>query len=200
MKRWLRLGVVFALVVAVAPPSGVSAPALRPPSLRLFDLTTARGIVADKPFQPTQVFAPDDDAVYVWYAADGCALGTTIRSIWFYLETDPPLRLAEGSVTVDRIDNWGQFNFRPAPGKRWAVGRYRIELRVGDDLLAETTFDVSAARPSERQATHSAATSMVARRRMGALSELATRQFCSALSSTRRARSGSVPAGTSRLA
>lgn len=97
----------------------------------------------NRPFHPTSVFAPDDNPIYLWFRGEGCTIGTTIRSIWFYLETDPPLRFREGAITVDREDDWGQFNFRLTPGKRWPVGVYRIELRVGDALLAETRFRVS---------------------------------------------------------
>jgi len=124
------------------PASGASSSSA--PSLRLFDLTTAHGIVNERPFQPAQVFAPDDEVIYLWYAAEGCAIGTTIRSTWLYLDTDPPSRLSEGAVTVDRDGDWGQFNFTLAPGRRWASGRYRIELRVNDEVMADAEFVVSA--------------------------------------------------------
>src|SRR4051812_39200544 len=75
-------------------------------------------------------------------AAAPAAAGTTIRSSWCYLETDPPMLLSEASVTVERPDHWGQFNFRLAPGRQWRIGGYRIELRVGDELMAEATFRV----------------------------------------------------------
>ena len=114
------------------------------PAVRLFDLTTAHGIDGDKPFLPTRVFASDDDVVYLWYAAEGCAVGTTITSTWWYMETDPPFRLAVGEVTVAHEGNWGQFNFRLAEGRRWPIGRYRIELSVGGITIADVTFDITA--------------------------------------------------------
>lgn len=113
-------------------------------TVRLFDLTTAHGIIGDKPFQPTRVFASDDDVVYLWYAAEGCGVGTTITSTWWYLETEPPFRLAEGAVTVTDDGNWGQFNFRLAEGRRWPIGRYRVELRIGDTVMADVIFDITA--------------------------------------------------------
>jgi hypothetical protein len=112
--------------------------------LRLFDLTTAHGIVDDRPFRPAQVFAPRDNPIYVWFRAEGCTLGTTITSVWYYLETDPPLRFTEGEVVVNRLGDWGQFNFELAAGRRWPLGAYRIELRVGGVLMAETRFRVEA--------------------------------------------------------
>lgn len=133
------------LLAGVLALSGIGAHGRSEPAVRLFDLTTSRGVAGDKASQPTRVFAPDDDVIYLWYAADGCAVGTTIRSTWLYLETDPPFRIAEGDVTVTRSDTWGQFNFKLAEGRRWAIGRYRIQLRVGDELMAETDFWVAAA-------------------------------------------------------
>jgi hypothetical protein len=115
-----------------------------PGEARIFDVTTARGVADRTPDRPTRLFSPDDNPIYVWFRAEGCAIGTTIRSIWYYEDTDPPLRFSEGAVTVDVIDDWGQFHFELAPGKRWPVGDYRVELRVGDALLAETRFRVAA--------------------------------------------------------
>ena len=113
--------------------------------LRLFDLTTAHGIVDDRPFRPTQVFAPGDNPIYVWFRGEGCITGTTITSVWYYLETDPPLRFTEGEVVIaNRPGDWGQFNFELAAGRRWPLGAYRIELRIGDVLMAETRFRVEA--------------------------------------------------------
>ena len=113
------------------------------PALRIFDVTTAHGIVDKRPDRPTSVFAPDDNPIYVWFRAEGCTIGTTITSVWYYVDADSPIHIREGSVTVEVLDNWGQFNFELPPGKRWPIGEYRVELRVGLELLAETTFQVA---------------------------------------------------------
>jgi hypothetical protein len=141
------IALVIGMLVAIG---GVATPSGQPP-LRLFDLTTAHGVVDKRPFQPTQVFAPGDNPIYVWFRAEGCTTGTTIRSLWYYLEIDPPLRFADGRVVVERPDDWGQFNFELAPGRQWPLGEYRIELRVGDALLAETRFRVEARNTTREQ-------------------------------------------------
>ena len=135
------LPLVIGLLVAIA---SVAARSDEQRRLRLYDLTTAHGIVDTRPFRPTQVFAPGDNPIYVWFRGEGCTTGTTIKSLWYYLETNPPLRFTEGEVVVERPDDWGQFNFELPPGKQWPLGEYRIELRVGDVLLAETRFRVQA--------------------------------------------------------
>src|SRR5437764_15132756 len=95
-----RLPVLMSLLVGAVTWCGIGLRSHAQSTVRLFDLTTAHGIDGERPFQPARVFASDDDAVYLWYAAEGCEIGTTITSTWRYLETDPPFRLAEGSVTV----------------------------------------------------------------------------------------------------
>jgi len=148
MRARRRFSVISMSLLAAFWLPAFAAPSPGPPSIRLFDLTTAHGIVNEQPFEPSRVFVPDDDVIVLWYAADGCTIGTTIRSTWLYLETDPPSRLTEGSVVVDREGDWGQFNFKLAPGRRWPLGRYRIELRIGDTLMADTEFAVVSVRPT----------------------------------------------------
>ncbi len=76
---------MLSMAVTVAALSGVAAREQPLSPARLFDLTTAHGIDGDKPFGLSSVFGPDDDVVYLWYAAEGWAIGTTIRSVWLYL-------------------------------------------------------------------------------------------------------------------
>jgi hypothetical protein len=143
MRPARRLPAIMSLLLGALASSGFATPANVLREIRLFDLTTAHAIVGNRPFQPTQVFAPEDSPIYVWYRAEGCTTGTTIRSIWYYLETEAPLRFSEGTVTVEHLDDWGQFNFELAPGKRWPIGRYRVELRIEDELMAEIGFRIA---------------------------------------------------------
>ena len=158
----LRRYPVSAILIGVLGFSALEARSPGAPPPRLFDLTTAHGIVDERPFRPARVFAPDDEVIYLWYAAEGCAIGTTIRSTWLYLDTDPPTRLSDATVTVDRDGNWGQFNFALAPGRHWAPGQYRIELRVDEVLMADTAFVVSA-RPTVMAAESATRPASVAR-------------------------------------
>lgn len=113
------------------------------PTVRLFDVTTAHDIVDNKPHWPASLFTPDDSPIYVWFRAEGCAIGTTITSVWWYIANDPPVRISEGAVIVEVVDDWGQFNFALARGKRWAVGEYRVDLRVGEAIAATVTFRIT---------------------------------------------------------
>src|SRR5689334_9817904 len=97
----------LALVICLAASIGLAAQNDRPPKVRFFDVTTAHGVRNERPYLRSKVFAPDDNPIYVWFRAEGCTAGTTIRSAWFYLDADPPLRFREGEITVDRLGDWG---------------------------------------------------------------------------------------------
>lgn len=109
---------------------------------RLFNVTTAHGVFDGAPVEPADVFTPEETPIYVWFQCEGCTIGTVISSSWFYLEQDPPLRFAHGSVTVGTLEDFGEFHCELAPGKRWSIGAYRIELRIGDVLAAQAPFRV----------------------------------------------------------
>jgi hypothetical protein len=144
MQTGRRRTDVPALLIATSIGLAASAQGSVQPSLRIFDVTTAHVTIEDQTIETASVFAPDDNPLYVRFRAEGCTSGTTITSIWYYLATNPPLRFAVGSVTVEIPDGWGQFAFELPPGRRWRVGEYRVELRVDGALLADTTFRVAA--------------------------------------------------------
>jgi hypothetical protein len=112
-------------------------------SQRVFDVTTAHGVFDGTPWLPAEVFRPDEMPIYVWFRCDGCAVGTVIGSSWFYLDSDPPVRFAHGSVTVETAEDFGEFHCELAPGKRWPIGAYRIELRIDEVRMADVSFRVA---------------------------------------------------------
>ena len=60
------------------------------------------------------------------------------------LEREPPLRFGNGTETVETLEDFGEFHYDLAPGRRWSVGAYRVELRVDDVLAAQVPFRVAA--------------------------------------------------------
>ena len=83
---------------------------------------------AGAPVDPTDVFARRTGRF--WYRCGKCAVGTVITSSWLWLEPDPPLEFARGSVAVERADDFGEFHFELTEGMRWSLGSYRVELLV----------------------------------------------------------------------
>ena len=144
-KRWGSVGAIsLSCIISIGLTLSANAhKVVNQDALRIFDVTTAHGIVDNRADRPSKIFAPDDNPIYVWFRAEGCTIGTTITSVWYYVDADPPIHISEGSVTVEVLDDWGQFNFELPRGKRWPIGAYRVELRVGGEVLAETAFMVA---------------------------------------------------------
>jgi hypothetical protein len=109
---------------------------------RLFDVVTAHGVFDGAPVKPADVFTPDETPIYVSFQCDGCVIGTVITSSWWYLEREPPLGFAWGSVIVDTLEDFGEFHYDLTPGQRWSAGTYRIDLRIDDELASQVHFRV----------------------------------------------------------
>jgi hypothetical protein len=135
LRRCLLAALLFAGVNAVQP-ADASAPTL-------YDVTMAHGVSGGVPVMPTNVFAPEDRSIYVWYRCGECRVGTIITSSWLWLEPDPPREFARGSVAVERVDDFGEFHFELTEGRRWSVGSYRVELLVDGIPAARATFSVA---------------------------------------------------------
>jgi hypothetical protein len=136
VRRYLLAALLFAGANAVQP-AGASTPTL-------YDVTTAHGGSAGAPVEPTDVFAPEDRSIYVWYRCNDCTVGTVITSAWVWLEPDPPLEFARGSVAVERVDDFGEFNYQLPAGRQWSLGSYRVDLLVDGTAAARVTFTIAA--------------------------------------------------------
>ena len=136
LPRCLLAGLLFAGASALQP-ADASAPTL-------YDVTTAHGVSAGVPVKATEVFAPEDRSIYVWYRCRDCTVGTVVTSSWLWLERDPPLEFARGSVTVERVGDFGEFHYQLHSGLLWSLGAYRIDLRVDGAPGGRATFSVAA--------------------------------------------------------
>lgn len=129
------------------PPAAAPPAALRPPAGRIVAATAAHGIAWGGPVDPTGVFDPDVNPIYIWFRHEGFAAGASVSSVWFF-EGEPPRRIAGASIAIRPPGDWGQFSHELAPGKRWRIGNYRVELRLGETILTEVRFKVAEAAPS----------------------------------------------------
>ena len=136
MHLYLLAALLFAGANAVQP-ADASTPTL-------YDATTAHGVSAGAPVGPTDVFAPEDRSIYVWYQCQDCTVGTVITSAWVWLESDPPLEFARGSVTVERVDDFGEFHYELPAGRQWSLGSYRVDLLVDGTPAARVRFTIAA--------------------------------------------------------
>ncbi|MBI4485516.1 MAG: hypothetical protein HY655_05845 [Acidobacteria bacterium] len=56
------------------------------------------------------------------------------------------MRISEACAVAGPSANAGHCSLELAPGKPWAAGRYRVELRIDDTVVAETNYRVQGAR------------------------------------------------------
>lgn len=135
-----------------APPAAVraepweDAPATRPAG-RIIEVKTARGMVAGRPLGVSRVFPPEANPIYVWFRFQGVTPGSRLSSRWYYLETHPPHPLGGAEVKTKTGSGWSEFNYELAPGKKWPLGRYRVDLHLNGRKAAEVSFGVQPAAP-----------------------------------------------------
>jgi hypothetical protein len=96
--------------------------------------------------EPTTTFAPDTPKIFARWQGETLAKGDKIRSVWIAEdvgEVAPPnYKLDEASVDADGPRAFGTFTITK-PTKGWPVGKYRLEIYQGDNLVETVKFDIS---------------------------------------------------------
>ena len=95
------------------------------------------------PRRPSDVFAPDQKTIYIWFRCEECPLGTVITSSWLYVERHPPFEFAAASVVVNSEEDFGEFHYELRPGVRWSTGAYRIDLLIDGIVLAQARYTIA---------------------------------------------------------
>jgi hypothetical protein len=95
--------------------------------------------------EPTTTFAPDTPKIFARWQGETLAKGDKIRSVWIAEdvgEVAPPnYKLDEASVAADGPRAFGTFTITK-PTKGWPVGKYRLEIYQGDNLVETVKFDI----------------------------------------------------------
>ena len=90
---------------------------------------------------------PDTPKIYCAFKTQGAKSGTPVRGAWIAVDVGdimpPNYKIAEATLTLtDTIHN-GMFNVSE-PNTGFPVGKYRVEIYVGDDLAKTIPFTVKA--------------------------------------------------------
>jgi hypothetical protein len=90
---------------------------------------------------------PDTPKIYRAFKTQGAKSGTPVRGAWIAVDVGdimpPNYKIAEATLTLtDTIHN-GMFNVSE-PNTGFPVGKYRVEIYVGDDLAKTIPFTVKA--------------------------------------------------------
>jgi len=101
-------------------------------------------VAADKEGEPKTTFLTNTAKIFGRWQGSSLKTGEVIRAIWIaeaFGKEERDAKITEGQVTADRPDDRGIFSLaRPDGG--WPIGRYRLEIYVGDKLAAAVKFKI----------------------------------------------------------
>jgi hypothetical protein len=102
-------------------------------------------LAKDRESEPATKFPSDTPKIVAFWKGDALKAGDKIRAVWLaedvgYAELHHT-KITEGSAIAYRPDDSGAFGLaRPKEG--WPLGKYRLELYVGDKLAETLNFTI----------------------------------------------------------
>jgi hypothetical protein len=101
-------------------------------------------VAADKEGEPKTTFVTNTAKIFGRWQGSSLKAGDVIRAIWIaeaFGKEERDAKITEGRVTADRPDERGIFSLaRPEGG--WPIGRYRLEIYIGEKLAAAVKFKI----------------------------------------------------------
>lgn len=124
--------------VAPAPAIGASETAKK--------LQSRASVAASRQGEPTTSFDSATDKIYCRWESDSLNTGAVLRAVWIAEDVGEVApknyKIAEKSLTLSSGQDNGVFTIsRPTNG--WPVGKYRVEIYDGDQLVETLKFDIS---------------------------------------------------------
>ena len=113
------------------------------PSTRIERLTVTKTLNPDQsPGVSATTFGPND-TVYVSMWTSNVAADTEILARWY---APDGTMITEDRIVADTTAE-GYRSFHAAQTKGWQTGEYKVEVLIGGEKVAETTFTVAAEAP-----------------------------------------------------
>jgi hypothetical protein len=92
---------------------------------------------------PTNEFAPATPRIICRWQAEGVKTATTVKGVWIAEDTggamEKDARLSESKMNLPPVASMTAV-FRLATDSPWPVGKYRLDLYLGDDLSKSVQF------------------------------------------------------------
>ncbi|MCX5816231.1 MAG: hypothetical protein NTX75_08320 [Proteobacteria bacterium] len=107
------------------------------------ELVFATGVRDGKPVGAAGSFSPDTNPIYMWMRLDRTGSQGKIKSAWYFLSQKGPFFMGGEEITLNPNNNWAEFNYTLAPGKRWPVGEYKVVVSSGSQEIASGSFRVA---------------------------------------------------------
>ena len=95
--------------------------------------------------KPKATFSTEMPKIYALWKGEALKMGDKIRAVWIAEDVGnvapKSSKITEAFVTAERSDDYGAFGLgRPIDG--WPVGKYRLEIYVGDKLAEALKFTI----------------------------------------------------------
>jgi hypothetical protein len=102
-------------------------------------------IAVDGDTRPATVFPADTPQLSAFILTEGTEKGDKARGVWIAEDTNGTApanyKIDEGTMTGDKDDFGGAFSLSK-PNSGWPVGKYRVDVYIGDDLSGSTKFQI----------------------------------------------------------
>lgn len=96
--------------------------------------------------EPMTTFSADIPKIYARWQGETLKKGDQIRAVWVAEDVGdaapPNYKVAETSKTATEPRSFGTFTLSK-PNKGWPVGKYRLELYLGTELVETLRFTIS---------------------------------------------------------
>ena len=106
----------------------------------------------DQDSKPTTTFSADVPKVYAFFKTHGSEKGDKLRSVWIAEDVGDAApagtKIDEAILTADEDDFYGAFSLSK-PTKGWPVGKYRVDIYAGDELVTSVKFTIKKAGKGE---------------------------------------------------
>ncbi|MFL6584125.1 MAG: hypothetical protein ACJ8KU_06370 [Chthoniobacterales bacterium] len=139
--RSFCLGAFCALAVATFAASAADKP------------TVEIAIAKDQDSKPTTTLTADAPKIYAFFKSKGTHPGDKLRSVWIAddVGTVAPAntKIDEATLSADKDNFYGAFSLSQ-PTSGWPVGKYHVDIYVGDTLASSAKFTIKAA-PQEKE-------------------------------------------------
>lgn len=112
-------------------------------------VTVKCAIAVDKDTKPATSFTSDTPKLYAFFLSKGTEKGDLLRGVWIAEdvgEAAPESTIIdEATLTADKDDFGGAFS-ASKPDKGWPIGKYKVEIYDGEELVWTANFTITAAK------------------------------------------------------
>lgn len=113
------------------------------------DVKVESVIAVDGDTKPATTFTSDTPKLFAFFRTKGTEKGDDLRGVWIAEDVGDAApantKIDEATVTGDEDNFHGAFSLS-RPDKGWPVGKYKVDIYDGDELVTTVRFTITAAK------------------------------------------------------